>query len=151
MNVFERLKQIENNYRVARLALTRLEAETGRDSMNATRAGLRSRDVGRCLQELEPTFVVRLFAEFEATTRHFWRGIQPAATHRPRTIKWILARLAARFKVGCTVLDRANDVRRYRNYLVHQEATPQERLSIENCRSFLNRFASHLGRDFEAI
>ena len=60
----DRLKGVEREYRIVRLATDRLAAEAAHDPTILGRT-LRVREIGPASQRLEGTYVVRLFAEFE--------------------------------------------------------------------------------------
>ncbi len=67
------IASVESEYHAARLAVTKLREEARSDSKNLTSAGLLLADVKKCLSNLEATYIVRLFAEFESALRIYWK------------------------------------------------------------------------------
>lgn len=68
--------------------------------------------------ELHSVFFARLFASFESALRHYWR--QKVRNSRPGT-EQLLNAIAGRFGVPQDTLDTVQDIRSFRNYLMHEE------------------------------
>jgi hypothetical protein len=117
--------------------------DLGRDPGTLRREGLLVSDVRLCGARLEETYIVRLFSEFEATTRAICRAFWPRMTFSRTPVRTLMNRVAARQHVLFEVLDRAHDVRKYRNALVH-ESLPSSTLALHECRSRLAQFFSYL-------
>jgi hypothetical protein len=67
---------------------------------------------------LEATYLMRMYAEFEAGLRDFWKTHLRHDTH-PQMVQ--LVRYAIPNQTfSQDVIDDADDVRKYRNYLVHE-------------------------------
>src|SRR4051794_22156231 len=67
-----RLKAVEREYRLARLAVDRLQRHA-MESPELLAGDQRFGDVEILSRRLEGTYVVRLFSEFETALRHFLR------------------------------------------------------------------------------
>src|SRR5258708_1052180 len=67
-----RIKAVEREYRVARLALTNLNVAARIDPTMLAGEELKPSDAASAAANLEMTFLLRLFAEFEATLREVW-------------------------------------------------------------------------------
>jgi len=91
-------------------------------------------------KNLEGTYIIRLFAEFETGTRQYW-----AATWGtdPKTAELING-LAARREIPDTQRRNAHLVREYRNALVHEREEKPEPVLIGVARSYLCHFFSFL-------
>lgn len=86
--------------------------------------------------DLEVTYLVRLFAEFESALRSFWRPNRGKKKKtRPQT-KQLLDLIASIRKIGYTELKNAHTVRDYRNVLIHDNELDEnvDPISIEEAR-----------------
>ena len=101
---------------------------------------LRSRDARNLRSHLEGTYVIRLCAEFEAGLRDAWQTAFGRPTQPP--LRDLLAAVAARRLVPQDALDRADEVREYRNALVHEGASDVGPIPITDVRRHLCRFFS---------
>jgi hypothetical protein len=106
---------------------------------------LRPKDFLNFQSNLEATYLLRLFAEFESALRSVWSGI--GKTTQPKTSD-VLDGLAARRTVATSVLHEAHDVRAYRNSLVHEDATDAAPVSFGNSIRALLRFLSYMPPDW---
>ena len=89
---------------------------------------------------LESTYFLRLFAEFESGSRNFWKSIRGS---EPKTAD-LLNGLAAKCKISEADRVDAHLVRDYRNCLVHEREGNPEGLGISLARGCLCRFCSFL-------
>ena len=143
MSIFEAIEQVEREYYAARTGAARLHGAAARDAAVLHGTGLRPRDVRDCLDRLESTYVIRLFAEFEAALRRYWKWVR-----RDSRIPWIqasllLQRIGSRQSVPLDVAQEADLVRQLRNSLVHLgQASCQ--MSFEQCRAALGKFLGNL-------
>jgi hypothetical protein len=81
----ERIKAVEREYWTVRRAVDRLAVDVTRDPSTL---GERPspRDLRSADENLEGTYFVRMFAEFETGVRSFWKTIRPRAHARqPRS------------------------------------------------------------------
>jgi len=141
----DRLKAIEREFRVVRIAMDRLAVAAAHDSTILGRA-LRVREIGNASRRLEGTYVVRLFAEFETGLRLFWAATR--VTSVPDRIADIVDSIAARQGIadGCRM--NVHRVRGYRNRLVHQREEEGEVIAIVNSRSHLCTFLGKMPLDW---
>jgi hypothetical protein len=91
---------------------------------------------------LEATYLVRIFAEFEAGSREAWRSSFRRTSH-PRT-RDLIDSLAALCRINRTWLNRVHEVRAFRNALVHEGGGDAARVGIDEARGHLCRFFSRL-------
>lgn len=140
-DIYNWIESVDNEYRAARLAVTNLINEAQRDSRHLASVGLMLTDVRECLTNLEATYIVRLFAEFESALRIYWREARKRKTY-PQISK-LIASIAALRGIPATIIDYAHEVREFRNGLVH-EKTQSTSLTFGACRSHLAKFLSFL-------
>lgn len=134
-----RIKAVEREYVAMRQAADRLLEAASADP-TILLENLRHREIVRASLNLEGTYVVRLFAEFESGARQYWRANW--ATD-PKAVD-LLDGLAARCGIPDTQRDNAHRVRDYRNSLVHEREEKTDRLPIALARGYLCRFFSFL-------
>lgn len=101
---------------------------------------LRFGEINAATINLEGTYVIRLFAEFETGARQYWAANWAT---EPKTID-LLNGLAARCGIPDTQRDNANLVREYRNGLVHERDEELEVVPIAKARNYLCHFFSFL-------
>jgi hypothetical protein len=126
------------------LAASRLLDE-GRRNPTVLKSGVLHRDVVNASRDLEGTYFIRLFAEFETGLRQYWETV--SNTH-PKT-KDLLDSLAARCRIGDDQRDNAHRVREYRNSLVHEREDEEvDAIGIAEGRGYLCTFFSFLPREW---
>jgi hypothetical protein len=142
----ERVKGVELEYRVAVLAATVLR-ERIRAESHLLAGGLKQSDFNRMSDRLEATYLIRLYAVFEAGLRDAWRVALGRDTD-PR-MRDLLDSLASKRKLPSAVLNVVHRVREFRNSLVHdQYQEPEESFTIGQARGHLTKFFSHLPPDW---
>jgi hypothetical protein len=105
----------------------------------------RIRDIRECNRDLEGTYLVRMFAEFERQLRDCWERHFNRST-RPM-MEVLVDRLASRCHMQYGVLSNVHSVREYRNSLVHGGAAAP--LTLAESRSYLCRFLADLPRTWQ--
>ena len=134
-----RIKAVEREYMAMRQAADRL-LEAALADPTILLENLRHREIVRASENLERTYVVRLFADFESGARQYWEANW--ATY-PKTVD-LLDGLAARCGIPDTQRDNAHLVRDYRNSLVHERDEETDTVPIALARGYLCRFFSFL-------
>jgi hypothetical protein len=142
----ERLRSVEREYLAAALAVECLREATRADSGVLPQRGLRPRDADSFADNLEATYIIRLFAEFEAALRDVWasgyrRKSEPAT-------RALIDSVATRCGVPQADLDDAHAVRTYRNILVHEGGEEAKPVAFADARSALGRFLARLPIDW---
>ena len=126
---------VEREYRVAARGVERLQQQSRADP-SALDPSVAPIDVRRCLENLENTYLMRLFAVFEESLREVW-AVGFSKTTYPKT-QHLLDGCAARQHVRHDDLYNAHQVRGYRNAIVHGgEAMP---VTLSQTRAFLCTF-----------
>jgi hypothetical protein len=105
---------------------------------------VRIRDIRQCRQDLEDTFLVRMFAVFESVLRAYWRSGLRRRTHP--NMQTLLDRVASSRHVPSDRLSTAHSVRDYRNAVVHTGTAPA--VSLADARAYLCTFLSHLPKEW---
>src|SRR6266851_6490879 len=119
-----RIKAVEREYVAMRQAADRF-LQAARDDPTILLEDLQHREIVRATKNLEGTFIIRLFAEFETGARQYWATIKKKKTN-PQT-SGLLNGLAARCGIPDVQRDNAQLVRDYRNALIHErEEMPEE-------------------------
>ncbi len=134
-----RIKSVEREYLVMRQAADRFQQQSWDDSAILTSQFGHS-DINKASKNLESTYVMRLFAEFESGARQYW---EETWNTEPRT-KDLLDGLAARCHIPDTEKNNGHSIRKYRNSLVHEREDDQVAVSIIVVRRYLCRFFSFL-------
>jgi len=110
------------------------------DDPTILRGNLRHGEIVVASKNLEGTYVIRLFAEFETGAREYWGANWDTY---PKTVD-LLDGLAARCGIPDPQRDNAHLVRDYRNALVHEREDKPEVVPIAVGRSYLCHFFSFL-------
>lgn len=135
----ERIKAVEREYWSTRIAIDRLSAQVTHDP-GILGNGPRPRDLESADENLEGTYLIRMFAEFETGVRSYWRTIRP----RARTpVESLLARVGDRCEIPLDVIQDAQTVREYRNQLVHDRDEQVKAVTIADAR---HRLATYFAR-----
>ena len=142
-DVFNRIAAIEREHRVAQLGIARLHLQASTDPAILDAAELAPRDIAASDANLARTYVVRLYAEFEAALRGYWTSPRGLRRRTEPPARALMDGVIARRKVDARTAQNAHAVREYRNNLVHGGARPGT-LTLGRCRSFLHRFVSYL-------
>lgn len=141
----QRIKSVEQEYFAAEIAAALL-AERLHSDPSSLPSTLRARDGEAVRRNLEATFLIRIFAEFEAGLRDYWRdGLH--RKKRPGT-EVLIDRVADARHIPSTTLAPAHEVHLYRNSLVHEGNGKADPVSLEIARSRLCKFFSFLPIDW---
>jgi hypothetical protein len=140
----ERIKAVEREYGSARIAIDRLSELVAIDP-GVLGVGPRPRDLKSADENLEGTYLIRMFAEFETVVRSFWKTIRPRA--RTQT-EGLLDRVGDRCGVPSEVARNAQTARAYRYMLVHSRDGSRDSVTVAQARSRLATYLSHLPREW---
>jgi hypothetical protein len=137
--IFRRLHGVVAEHRLASLGVGRLlfAVQSGEIGLpSPTDQG----DLARTVENLEPTYLVRIWAEFETALRSYRRyhtGNPDDQIKAIDLVNWTAALRQGR-TVSVTARDLVHDVREYRNLLIHERDDPAPRVAINEARSRLN-------------
>jgi hypothetical protein len=141
----EHIKDVEGEYQAARIAVDRLKAE-----VVATPDLLKKDDPARPYirdadRNLEGTYLVRLFAAFEAALRSYDRARHNDPT-REEVASVLIDVIGGRRGQGISAAVRngAHAVRLVRNYWAHENDETPAPMSIAEARARLQKYLSRL-------
>lgn len=141
-----RIKAVEREYEAAALAIGLFGDRLRTDPTALGDSGLAIQDFQELRANLQSTYLIRLFAEFEATLREAWRRAYRRASTPP--MEQLMEAIAARCVMQQDWRDQAHAVREYRNSLVHEEAAAVAAIALPEARKRLSRFVSRLPLDW---
>lgn len=135
----------------ARIAGVELEFVAARAAADALICGLERGDIARprnpdawdvpgMSANLEGTYLIRLFAAFEAGLRSYWgvvRGTEPQARD-------LIEAVGAKRSVPPADREAVHNVREYRNSLIHERSQEPEPLTMADARGRLQRYFARL-------
>jgi hypothetical protein len=140
-----RITAVLQEYLAAKTASDLLTAQTdanpnyGRDHGWEPRAGV------AFTHNLEATYIIRIYAEFEAALRDYWLTYR-AQTTRPRMYQLVNQAIPDQ-SFSQDVIDSADDVREYRNFLVHEiDDEPQEDVVTFTVQQAKSRLCTYISR-----
>jgi len=136
-----RIKSIERRFDVAQAALKSL-IDKARHDASVLNAQMKLRDISDTLADLEPTYLVRMFSEFESGLRSFWNATRKRRRKTPADS--LLDRIASQQRIPNEQLLNAHAVRLYRNSISHEQDDPGKPIEFHVARGHLCRFFSRL-------
>ena len=141
----QRIADVLQEYLAARTAASWLDGRTGADPNFGHQHGWEAKGGQAYSQNLESTYIIRMYSEFEAGLRDYW------ATYRGRETRPHMAILLRQsvptpaFSQDC--IDGADEVRIYRNFLVHDMADePPTEMVILTLQQVKRRLCEYFGR-----
>ena len=134
-----RIKAVEREHRAIRQATDRFK-KAARHDPSALKGDLRYRDLDHASDNLDGTYIIRLFAEFETGLRQYWDRAR--GTHPPT--RDLLEGLVAMRGIPDEQREQAHAVREYRNSLVHEREEESVVMPVDAARGHLCRFLSFL-------
>jgi len=141
---YQMLARVRDELEAARYALSAVTRTWDQHIAAAPPLATRAMSIGdlqRCLDHVELTYIMRLFAAFEAVLRDYWlNGV--GRTTEPDLVQ-LLSSLHARQKMDDGTLNAANDVRRWRNKVIHRDLRALQ-YDFAGCASTFGRFVSWL-------
>lgn len=134
-----RIKAVEREYVVMRQAAAHFrQAALGDPTI--LKEDVQPREISLASKNLEGTYIIRLFAEFETGARQYWSTNWDTD---PKAVD-LLNGLAARCRIPDPQRDNVHLVRVYRNALVHEREDKPEVVPIAEARGYLCCFFSFL-------
>jgi len=108
-------------------------------------ASFSPRDIRTCSQNLEITYLLRLFGAFEGILRDYWAAQRKKVTRV--MAETLVACAGAKTGASQTTIDEVQEVREQRNLIVHHDHALLS-ISIEECNSRLSTFVSYMPKDW---
>jgi hypothetical protein len=135
-----RIKAVEREFRVIRFGTDRLLAAVTDDPSLLERQ-LKRLDVTTASRQLEGTYVIRVFSEFETALIHLIRALKVSTV---RGTEARINRVRDRGRIPQAITADVHKVREYRNSLVHERSTQANPVSIRESTADLCMFLSRL-------
>ena len=139
----QRLASVRDEYAVVSAATTYLARVWHELGDEPEVSELRFSQLRRAIMNLEATFIVRLFSEFEGILYHHL-AVRHPRLRIPRTAEALISRVSVREHIPDLLRDAAQDVREYRNAIVHRPTGPMASMSFSEVLAALNRFLVQL-------
>jgi hypothetical protein len=141
-----RIVAVAEEYRAALTAAEMLGVVLRANPTYGDQQGWRQRAGQDFIDNLEATYIVRMYAEFEAGLRDYWKSYLGRDTHP--TMVQLLNEAIPNQRFPRDWIDNADAVREYRNFLVHEieEEPPRgmETFTVEEAKRFLCAYFSCL-------
>lgn len=139
----QQLASIRDEYVAAEAAIAYLERTWHQMGDVPEVSAVRLAHVRDAARNLEATYVIRLFSEFEGLLqRHL--AVRRPGRPIPRTTETLINRVALRERIPDPIRDAAHRVREYRNTVVHYRAAATPALTFRQATAALNRFLDPL-------
>jgi hypothetical protein len=142
----ERMRAIEREWRVATIAAERLGEHLRANPSALDDKQLKPTDFRNFRDNLEPTYLIRVFAEFEAGLREAW-ALALHQTTSPQ-MRDLIDAFSARCVISQEWLDCAHEVRAYRNALIHEGDGDVQPVGLLDACGWLCRFFSRVPHDW---
>lgn len=97
----------------------------------------------RAARNLETTYITRLFSQFESILRSYMRTEHPRR-HVLRDARPLINRVALLLRMPNAVRDGAQNVREFRNSVVHADGTATAAITFQQSSRNLNKFLALL-------
>lgn len=114
----QRIANVLDEYLAAKTASDLLTAQTDANPNYGRDHGWKPRAGAAFTAHLEATYIIRIYAEFESALRDYWLTYRRQAT-RPRMYQLVNQSIPNQ-RFSQDVIDAADEVREYRNFLVHE-------------------------------
>lgn len=104
-------------------------------------------EVKRAADNLEATYIIRIFSEFEGVLKeHLARNHPRVPVADDVSAAWLIDRVSSLQRPRMTVQlrDRVHTVRRYRNYLVHRGGSMPAPVQFSEALAHLTKFVHRL-------
>jgi len=145
----EHIKDIEGEYGAMQFAAARLEAQVIATPDILATGDARRGYIREAMRNLEGTYLVRLFAAFEAALRSFDRARHNDPS-RDLSASLLIDTIGGRRGQGISSAVRggAHAVRSVRNYWAHESDSIPEPMTMAEARARLQRFLSWLPEEW---
>lgn len=143
-DAFERITSVLYEFEATHFSVARTLSEASVDAnIIPAQSRFRPFHLRNASVNLEVTYALRIFAEFEAALQNYWAMASPASAARRMQMQTLMNRTAARRRIPAAIVAEAHEVRAYRNAVVHDRLRAP-RLTIHHCKSRLSRFVTYL-------
>lgn len=138
----QQLASVRHELDAARVAIAYVERNKSKLNDEPEVRDVAVKHIRLALNNLEDTYIIRLFAEFEGILRDH---LPPRAGHPDRrAIYDLINRVALRHRIPDPMRDAVQDVREYRNLLAHRGNAHARTIAFQSALSILNRYLDRL-------
>jgi hypothetical protein len=134
-------QRVVREHEVAVAAVDALDRALRADPSFLTGRGLEQQDLSRFRRLLSDTYVIRIYAVFENALRVYWtshvRDTEPAMAQ-------LISAVAARCRIPDAQLTAVDQLRQYRNTVVHDSQGTTETLSIVDAARRIRRYLAQM-------
>jgi hypothetical protein len=145
--IYAHMDSVSVELRISELGGERLRADVLRDPTVGQVLNLSRGEITTMIDRLDHTYIVRVFAVFEWALRELWGRAFRRQTEPP-VRDLIDALAAARGFMPTQFLDRAHEVREFRNSVVHVNATSDTVFTFPEAHAHLKAYLSHMPREW---
>lgn len=141
---FNTIRACEQMYEAGKAATAYFYELCSNDPTLISGSLFRVNDIKNCSEDIEDTYLIKLFALFEVVLRDF--EIKFLKRKSKSGIRQLIDKIASHQYVQDDVRKRVHIVRNYRNSVVHAGvSTP---ITLKDARSFLCQFLANLPRNW---
>jgi hypothetical protein len=137
----ERIKAVEREFLVARAAVGLYQDAVTKGTAHLPPDVRGRADLVSTLARLEGTYLIRLYAAFEAALRSYWETVRDTKAIKARDL---IDGIRAMCKVPDDVHTNVDEVRAFRNALVHESGAELDPIPFPAARGRLQHFLSWL-------
>jgi hypothetical protein len=146
LDCHDQLKQVSRHYSTSIRAMKTLVDLCQENPDHLRRGKLDLIELREVATQLHEVYFVRLFASFESILRNYWkmglkRNTRPVTEH-------LVGSIATRRQVPQDALDLIQEIRDFRNSLVHDEHQVHRPFTIEEASGHLNSFLARLPNEW---
>jgi len=131
----DRMRAIEREFKIARLAVWALAEALQAKPTLLHGEELKTADARAFTNNLEGTYILRIFAEFEQGLRDWWLNGR-GRTGSPK-VSVLMERIAALRHIPRDDLENAHLVRNHQNTLIHEESEYGRPVTVAEARRYL--------------
>jgi hypothetical protein len=148
LDCHDRIKRLTSNYETALRTVQTLIRLAEQQPEHLYKYDLDMKQMRAVAEQLHDIYFTRMFACFESCLRDYWRA--KIRDTKPRTEE-LISSIATRHEVPRYTLDVVQEVRVFRNSLIHEEHQAERRYTIDEAATHLNTYLARLPlqwRDF---
>jgi hypothetical protein len=140
---FARIRGTVKEFEAARFCLIHVQEGIIAGAALRKTDPVQSSDISKCRRNLESTYLLRLFAEFEFVLRSYLAVVRPSPRPRQKRMEHLINRIAAARTIPYDIYADVHQVRVHRNDLVHV-LEGLGVLTFYECKSRLGKFLRYL-------
>lgn len=151
-DVFHKMHDTVFEYQVVAAAVVRYQADVQAATVTLPK-GTEPHHLAAAVDELEGTYLIRLWAVFETAWKSYWRYATNRQDGRIRAfdlIQWAEGVQEGR-PIDAAITPLVHQVREYRNFLVHERDQPAPSVPIGEARRHLSTHLAKLPPEWPSV